>query len=787
MKRILFTLFCCWPLLAGAQSVPVPAEVDFAGLHLRLTDGGRKAVQQKVDALRSHPTSFQARVNLADAYFPIIDRVLQEEAVPLDFRYLAVQESGLQGDAQSIHDAVGYWQFKRETAMDYGLVMNDAVDERKHIVASTHAAAKYLKRNNTALHNWVDALLSYNLGSGGVKSYTLPTDFDATELEISEQTHPYILTMLAHKLAYEPAVGLNPKPPLAFQEFPAPAGFTLVNIAQTLQTNPAEMARHNRWLLTTTVPTDKIYTILVPVVDEIQRTAIAAQQKNATSGQLLNKPQADPQNAEYVRVNGIRALIALPGDTKESLAQRANLKMRKFMQYNDLFAFDNIVPGQPYFVQKKRDKAASEYHVAQPGENVATVSQKYGIRAKAIFSKNRMARNEELRPGRILWLQHTRPRDVAVEYADSKNATALAAFERPAGSTPSAQPTPAPAPAAQPAPKKRRIDETEPYRGKTADTSRVLEDASEAADTTATTQGLVTQPDSATDATTENLNSLPPASEPADTAAASAPVPVPAAPAKPRSVYSAQPPQKAVPAPAPVADETTTAPTTEPEVIAEAVPAPAKPAPKPAAPVTTPSKTTPAPTPSTASAKTTPAATTTAPKPTTPAPAASTTVPPAAPAAGTMERIPANGLHVVQAKEGIYSVARRYGLRPADLMAWNNLPPNAPLQLGQALRLTAPQASASVTTASTPAPAATPKPASSVPVPKPAPAPASTAPASEPVIVRHTVAAGESMYAVSRKYEVTIKQIMEWNNKPDFNVRPGDVLIIKSTKQPQTK
>ncbi|UOQ65425.1 LysM peptidoglycan-binding domain-containing protein [Hymenobacter volaticus] len=772
MKRILFTLFCCWPLLVGAQSVSVPAQVAFAGLHLRLTDGGRKAVQQKVDALRSHPTSFQARVNLADAYFPIIDRVLQEEAVPLDFRYLVVQESGLQGDAQSIHDAVGYWQFKRETAQDYGLLMNDVVDERKHIVASTHAAAKYLKRNNNSLHNWVDALLSYNLGSGGVKSYTLPTNFDATEVEITEQTHPYILTTLAHKLAYEPAVGHNPKPPLAFQEFPAPAGFTLVNIAQTLQTDPAEMARHNRWLLTTKVPSDKIYTILVPVVDEIQRTAIAAQQRNATSGQLLNKPQIDPQNADYVRVNGIRALIALPGDTKESLAQRAGLKMRKFMQYNDMFAFDNIVPGQPYFVQKKRDKAASEYHVAQPGESVATVSQKYGIRTRAILSKNRMPRNEELRAGRILWLQHTRPRDVAVEYADSKNATALAAFERPATASATATPQPASSTAPQPAAKKRRIDETEPYRGKTADATRVLEDAPEATDTTATTQGLVTQPDSATDATTENLNNLPPATETADTATVSAPEPTPDASA-PRTVYSGQPVKEPSPAPAPIIEE----PSSDTVAVVEPAPAPAKPVVKPTAPVAA----SPKPAPSIPSAP--------APKPAAPAPVASATVPPTAPATSSVERIPANGLHVVQAKEGIYSVARRYGLRPADLMAWNNLPPNSPLQLGQALRLTAPQASASVATTPVPSPDPTPapKPSTSTPVSKPAITPAPAAPTAAPVVIRHTVAAGESMYAVSRKYEVTIKQIMEWNNKPDFNVRPGDVLIIKPAKQPQTK
>ena len=769
MKKLVLALLCWLPLLAAAQSVPVPATLDFAGLRLRLTEGGRRAVQQKVDALRSHPASFQARVNLADAYFPLIERVFQQEALPLDFRFLAIQESGLQGDAQSIHDAVGYWQFKRESAADFGVVMNDVVDERKHIVASTHAAAKYLKRNNNALHNWVNALLSYNLGSGGVKPYTLPTDFDATEMEISEKTHAYILTMLAHKLAYEPAVGHNPQPPMLLQEFPAPAGQPLAVLAQSLQVEPAELLRHNRWLLAPTVPTDKIYTVLVPITDPVQLTAMAAQQKNATAGQLLNAPRPDPQNAEFVRVNGLRALVALPGETKESLAKRAGLKVRRFMQYNDLFAFDNIVVGQPYFVQKKRDKSEVEYHVAQAGESVATVSQKYGIRAKAIWSKNRMPRNEELRPGRILWLKHTRPKEVAIEYADSKNEAALAAFERPsskpvaAAPAPTAEapvataaPAPAPAPGPKPAPKKRRIDETEPYMGKTASAVRVLEDAVETPDEPAPT-GVVTQPDSATDATTENLNDL-------------APAPVAAPTPAPRKTPATQPAplpaRKALPASTPIGDE----PAGETEEAA-AAPAP-RPVSKSAPPVARPTVAAPA------------TATPAPPKP----------APPVAPTnAGAAEAIPATGLHTVQAKETLYSVARRYGLRPADLIVWNNLPQNPSLRLGQVLRVTADGTTTPVS-AATAAPTTTrtgvyqPK-TVAVPAAQPAakqatpatPATAAASPAAVPT-VRHTVAAGESMYAISRKYGVTIKQIMEWNDKSDFNVKPGEVLLVQPAK-----
>ena len=463
--------------------------------------------------------------------------------------------------------------------------------------------------------------------------------------------------------------------------------------------------------------------------------------------------------------------MALPGETKESLAKRAGLKVRKFMQFNDLFAFDNIVVGQPYFVQKKRDKSEVEYHVAQQGESVATVSQKYGIRAKAIWSKNRMPRNEELRPGRILWLKHTRPKEVAIEYADSKNEAALAAFERPSSKPVAATPTPVAAaepvatPVAKPAPKKRRIDDTEPYMGKTASAVRVLEDAVEGTDEPAAT-GVVTQPDSATDATTENLNELAPAPVSAPVAASKpAPrEPVAAAPAP-------LPTRKALPAATPIGDEPAAGAAEEPT---EDTPLP-RPFSKPAAPVAKPA---PASRPTTAEATSAPAAAS-APRP----------LPPAAPAStGTVEAIPATGLHTVQAKETLYSVARRYGLRPADLVAWNNLPQNPSLRLGQVLRVTAETAPAApVATPAAPSSPRTgvyqPK-AGSVPATTPA-APAPTSASASPAtaaMVRHTVAAGESMYAISRKYGVTIKQIMEWNNKPDFNVKPGEVLLVQPAK-----
>ena len=78
----------------------------------------------------------------------MIERVLKEENVPDDFKYLCIQESGLISDAVSSAKAVGFWQFKDFTAREVGLRVDNRIDERKNIVSATRGAAKYLKRNN---------------------------------------------------------------------------------------------------------------------------------------------------------------------------------------------------------------------------------------------------------------------------------------------------------------------------------------------------------------------------------------------------------------------------------------------------------------------------------------------------------------------------------------------------------------------------------------------------------------------------------------------------------------
>ncbi len=268
MKNLVLLLLLLLTLTTRAAPPTVPAAFDALGIHLTLDADAQRLTQAKVNSLCRHSSAFQARVALAAQAFPLLDRVLLAEGVPADFRYLAVQESALRGDAASPHGAVGYWQLKRETARSLGLVVDERVDERQHAAASTRAAARYLARNQAELRNWLNTLLSYYLGPSGVRAAIRSTDPDATEMALTGRSNPYLFDFLAYKIAFEPALsanGLAAEPPAnAWREVPAAAGQTLDQQAAALDLDPNALAALNPWLLTSAVPADgRAYTWVV--------------------------------------------------------------------------------------------------------------------------------------------------------------------------------------------------------------------------------------------------------------------------------------------------------------------------------------------------------------------------------------------------------------------------------------------------------------------------------------------------------------------------------------------
>ncbi len=138
-------------------------------------------------------------IKLANRYFPTIERILAQEGVPDDFKYLAVAESGLR-NVSSPAGAKGVWQFLKSTAKDYNLQVDSEVDERYHLEKATEAACKYLIKQKNKFGSWTMAAASYNMGSTGLNNeLTNQQGNSYYDLNLNQETSRYIFRIIAMK------------------------------------------------------------------------------------------------------------------------------------------------------------------------------------------------------------------------------------------------------------------------------------------------------------------------------------------------------------------------------------------------------------------------------------------------------------------------------------------------------------------------------------------------------------------------------------------------------------
>lgn len=110
----------------------------------------------------------EVMLGLTDFYFPLFEEILDQYQLPQELRILPVIESALNPRAVSRAGATGIWQFMYGTGRMYNLTINSYVDERRDPIASSHAAARFLRDLYAIYKDWTLVIAAYNCGPGNV-------------------------------------------------------------------------------------------------------------------------------------------------------------------------------------------------------------------------------------------------------------------------------------------------------------------------------------------------------------------------------------------------------------------------------------------------------------------------------------------------------------------------------------------------------------------------------------------------------------------------------------------
>lgn len=262
----------------------IPGSMTFAGKSVNLDDTDMwERLDRELTAMAYAHGNTLLGIKRANKYFPVIAPILKRNGVPDDIIYLAVIESTLNPRALSPAKAGGMWQFMPSTAKEYGLEVNDYVDERYDIEKATEAACRYLKNAYAKYGNWESVAASYNGGLARITNELAAQQVNsAYDLYLADETMRYMFRLLAMKMIME-----NPQKyvfRLTADQLYQPLEYKVVEVSAPVDDWAAwakgqgidyqTLRDNNPWIRAKSLPnkTGKTYRVNIPTKESMSRS-----------------------------------------------------------------------------------------------------------------------------------------------------------------------------------------------------------------------------------------------------------------------------------------------------------------------------------------------------------------------------------------------------------------------------------------------------------------------------------------------------------------------------------
>lgn len=139
------------------------------------------AVVERLNKIVTDPDRSQSTREALDRmaqHKTLLTGALQKYGHPAELLAIPLVESAYNNLPESKHKSppghplrsAGLWQFVKQTARNFGLVVNKATDQRLDVPLATDAAMRYLGANKLRFNDWLLAVAAYNQGEGAVQA-----------------------------------------------------------------------------------------------------------------------------------------------------------------------------------------------------------------------------------------------------------------------------------------------------------------------------------------------------------------------------------------------------------------------------------------------------------------------------------------------------------------------------------------------------------------------------------------------------------------------------------------
>ena len=375
------------------------------------------------------PSKASHILGLSSYYLPIFEEIFDYYGLPKELKAMAIIESALNPVAVSRARAKGMWQFMYRTALQYNLKINSYVDERLDPIASTHAAAKYLRDSYTIFGDWFLAISSYNCGVGNVNKAIRRAgsrDFWKIYPYLPRETRGYVPSFIAamYMLEYYKEHNLRPAQfnlPAHVDTFKVNKNLHFEQISAVIGIPVDELKNYNPQYIQNIIPGNSGEHILqlpfnytVPFVEK-EKEVYA----------YKDSVYFNPITKESIRKNaatsngGDRVHIVKRGETLGHIAMKYHVSVKNLMRWNGLSSKSVLRIGQRIRIYGGSGPAVSsssggskssattsksggyEWYTIKKGDTLLGIAYKFkGVSLNDILSLNGLTKNSKIYPGR---------------------------------------------------------------------------------------------------------------------------------------------------------------------------------------------------------------------------------------------------------------------------------------------------------------------------------------------------------------------------------------------------